>query len=108
MKTFKELFINEAKSKAFIGKAGKKSYAIQIDGIDNEFPNMNFGDQIAPAKKVKEWKESAKKDYVDAKGKATLGAVKAWVKDNSPSEFYASWESDSSSYKDDSVEIFYK
>ena len=31
-----------------------------------------------------------------------------WVKENKPSEFFASWEKDSSSYKDDSVEIFFK
>lgn len=99
--------INEA-SKAFIGKAGKKSYAVKIEGIDNEFPLMNFGQQISYNKSVKEWKESAKKDYVDAKGKATLASVKAWIKENNPKEFYASWESDSSTYKDDSVEIFYK
>lgn len=34
-----------------------------------------------------------------------MTAVKEWVKENKPSEFFASWEKDSS-YKDDSVEYF--
>lgn len=92
----------------FIGKIKKDSFAIKIDGVDSLFPLMPFGRQINDIQKIKKWKETAKKDYVDAKGKATLQAVKNWVKDNNPSEFYAKWESDSSSYKDDSVEIFYK
>ena len=59
-------------------------------------------------KKLKEFKTNSKSIRVDAKGKATMTAVKEWVKENKPSEFFASWEKDSSSYKDDSVEIFFK
>ena len=36
-----------------------------------------------------------------------MTAVKEWVKENKPSEFYALWEKESSFYKDDSVEIFF-
>jgi len=105
------IILTEAsKVKPFIKKVGKKSWAIKIEalGSDQGFPEYNFGQQIDPSRKVKTWKDGAKKGYVDAKGKATLQAVKDWVKENNPKEFYASWESDSSSYKDDSVEIFYK
>ena len=59
-------------------------------------------------KKLKEFKTNSKSTRVDAKGKATMTAVKEWVKENKPSEFFASWQKDSSSYKDDSVEIFFK
>lgn len=94
--------------KPFIKKADGFNYAVQIDGLDNEFPSYPFGRQLSDIKKLKEWKKDAKKGYVGAKGKATMTAVKAWIKDNKPSEFYAKWKPDSSSYKDDSVEIFYK
>jgi hypothetical protein len=108
--TFTEYALTEVKgAKAFIGKIGKKSYAIKIDALDsNSFPEKNFGQQIGDLKIVKEWKTNAKKDVVGSKGKATLASVKAWVTETKPSEFYASWESDSSTYKDDSVEIWYK
>ncbi len=59
-------------------------------------------------KKLKEFKTNSKSTRIDAKGKATMTVVKEWVKENKPSEFFASWEKDSSSYKDDSVEIFFK
>jgi len=36
-----------------------------------------------------------------------MPSVKKWVKEMNLSEFYAMWKKDSSSYKDDSVEIFY-
>lgn len=109
--TFRELLEG---SKPFIGKvkgdAGTFNYAINLpkspDG--NEFVKLPFGRQLATAKYLKEWKAGAKSDRVDAKGKATLQSVKDWVKENKSKEFYAKWTPDSSSYKDDSVEIFYK
>jgi hypothetical protein len=113
MNKFKEFVLdsmNEAGVKPFIKKVGKKTWVVKINalGSDQGFAEYNFGQQIDPLKKVKAWKEDAKKEYVDAKGKATLQAVKDWIKVKNPSEFYASWESDSPTYKDDSVEIFYK
>ena len=75
---------------------------------DNEFYTQSFGRQTADLKKVREFKETAKKDHISAKGKATMSAIKEWVKNNHPSEFYANWKQDSSSYKDDVVEIWYK
>jgi hypothetical protein len=104
-------YLGEGKKKAAFGtnKSDKFSYAVNIPLLDNnDFINMPFGRQIDDAKKVMEWKKDAKKGYVSAKGKATLPAVKKWIKENNPSEFYAKWPMDSGSYKDDSVEIFYK
>ena len=103
--------LNEAKvEKPYFGlnDTKNKNYAVQINGIENDFPSKPFGQQIDAMKKLKEFKTNSKSTRVDAKGKATMSAVKEWVKENKPSEFFASWEKDSSSYKDDSVEIFFK
>ena len=103
--------IDEAKAKTpyfGLNDTGKMNYAVQINNIDNDYPSMPFGRQIEYRTKIKDFKDTAKKTRVDAKGKGTMPSVKAWVKDNKPSEFWASWPKDSSSYKDDSVEIFYK
>ena len=91
----------------FFGKAEGFSYAINIEGIDNEFPTKPFGRQLDEQKKLKEFLEKAKKAYVGAKGKPTLKAVKDYIKANNLKQFYAKWESDSDMYKDDSVELFY-
>lgn len=98
------------KDKPYFGlnDSGKTNYAVKINGIENDFPTMPFGRQIEYLKKVREFKDSAKKGTVGAKGKATMPAVKSWVKENNPSEFYATWQKDSSSYKDDSVTIYFK
>ena len=115
MKTFREWLnekeLNEAKvEKPYFGlnDTKKKNCAVQINGIENDFLTKPFGQQIDAMKKLKEFKTNAKSTRVDAKGKPTMAAVKEWVKENKPSEFFASWEKDSSSYKDDSVEIFFK
>ncbi len=85
------------------------SYAVQIDNLDsNEFFKAPFGRQLSDLRKVQEWKKTAKSTHVGAKGKNTLTAVRKWAKETKPSEFYAKWKKDSSSWKDDSVEVFYK
>ena len=95
-------------NKAAFGTASGKSYAIKLDSLsDNNFMTKSFGQQIDSIKSTREFQKTAKSDHVGAKGKSTMAAVKQWVKDNSPKQFYAVWQMDSSSYKDDSVEIFY-
>lgn len=107
-KFFNEQVLSED-TKAAFGTAGKMSYAIKLNSIDdNEFMKKSFAQQVPSIRAAREFMASAKKDYVDAKGKATLAAVKAWVKENKPSEFYSLWQMDSSFYKNDVVEIFYK
>lgn len=95
------------KDKPAFGSSGGFSYAVNLNGVENEFFNQPFGRQLDAMKKVKEFTSKAKKGYAGAKGKSTLAAVKDWVKLNQPTQFYAKWKSDSSSYKDDSVEILY-
>jgi len=97
--------------KPAFGEAEGKSYAVQINSLDtNEFFKQSFGRSMGDWRKAQQFvaDPSTKKDYVDAKGKPTMASVKKWVKDMNPSEFYAKWQKDSSSWKDDSVEIFYK
>lgn len=85
------------------------NYVVNIETLDsNEFYKQPFGRQMDDWKKIKDWKSGAKTAYVDAKGKATMASVKRWVKENKPKEFFTRWKADSSSYKDDSVEIYYK
>jgi hypothetical protein len=100
----------EAKSaKPSFGKEGKYNYVVNVQGLSsNDFYLQPFGRQMDDLKKIKEFKSSAEKDYIDAKGRSTISAVKEWLKLNKPSQFYAQWQQDSSAYKDDSVEIFYK
>jgi len=98
--------INEAKAKGFVGKIDKMNYAVLIDGATID-KGASFGDLVMLNKKLREFKKVAKKGHVGAKGKATLASVKAWIKENKPSQYYAKWQPDSSYYKDDTVEIFY-
>jgi dephospho-CoA kinase/uncharacterized protein YoaH (UPF0181 family) len=101
--------IEEAKSeKPFISAMKDKSYAVNIDGVPNDFMKGGFNAQIKYNKDIKDFKSSAKKVYVDAKGKDTVKAVQKWAKENPGVQFYASWKSDSSGYKDDSVELYIK
>lgn len=101
--------MNEAKTKDnFIGKSGKFNWAFKVDGIPGDYPSLPFGHQIDYRKKFKTFKDSAKLVNIGSKGKATLASVKTWIKDNKPSEYYAKWTPDSSSYKDDTIELYYK
>ena len=110
MKTYKDIITEKVTGdKPFFGKLGEFSFAVKLNNVTrNDFPKEGFRGEVDNRRAVDEFKKTAKKDGVDAKGKATLTAVKSWVKDNNPKEFYAKWKSDSKYYKDDGVSIFYK
>ena len=97
----------EVKSKATFGHGDGFTWAYSVDGVERDLHTMPFGRALDGMRKLKSFADSAKVSWVDAKHKPTLSAVKAWVKDNNPSQFYAKWKSDSSTYKDDSIEIYY-
>lgn len=105
---FREI-LEAKKPKPFFGTNDGMNYAVNLDGAvgGNNFPDRGFGGVVDNRNIIKDFKDKAKKGYVGAKGKGTLPSVKKWVKENNPSQFYASWKADSSSWKDDSVEIFY-
>lgn len=102
--------LDEARGrKPAFGNSDGFSYAVQINSLDaNDFFKQPFGRQLNDLKRVKQFKETAKSTFVDVKGKSIMPAVKQWVKDMKATEFYASWKQESSSYKDDSIEIWYK
>lgn len=102
-----EKYLNEKKTKPIFGSDKTFSYAIKIDGIPSDFISLPFGRKTEYNKIIKEFQDKAKKSYVGAKGKGTLPSVKKWVKENKPNQFFAKWKKDSSSYKDDSVKIWY-
>jgi hypothetical protein len=103
----KNYLLEETKTKAIFGSDKDFSYAIKIDGIPSDFITMPFGRKTEYNKVIKEFQDKAKTNYVDAKGKGTLPSVKKWVKEEKPNQFFAKWKKDSSSYKDDSVKIWY-
>jgi|GEM_PF-1998746 len=101
--------LEEAKGpKAFFGNKDGRSYAVQLNNAKGGNEPRNMGWQIDNRSVLSDFKKDAKKTWASAKGKATLPAVKRQLKAVGATEFYASWKQDSSSYKDDSVEILYK
>lgn len=88
---------------------GAKDVLIGLYNLDQSLNVVMKIEGVTPSdlRAIHEFKKSAKKGWVGAKGKPTLPAVKKWIKDNKPDQYYAKWEQDSSFYKDDSVEIYY-
>lgn len=102
-----KLKISSKKNKPSFGSSGEFNYAVKIDSIEsNDFYERPFGRQLEDLKKVKNFKEESEKKFIGAKGIPTLKAVKEWVKENKPKQFYAQWRKDSRYYKDDVVEIW--
>jgi hypothetical protein len=99
--------LNEGTKKPHFGSAEKFNYAYSVDGVQDGFETQIFGRQLDSLRKVREFTNNAKKYDVNAKGINTMTAVKNWVKEFKPKEFYARWQKDSSNYKDDSVEVYY-
>lgn len=94
--------------KAVITTLGNRSYAVKLDTLSrNDYFTQVFGRQIDDLKKIGEFKATAKTTHVGAKGKATLAAVKKWIKFRQPTQFYASWGADSPNWKDDCVQIWF-
>jgi hypothetical protein len=97
------------KRKAIFDNYDKDSFAVKVNALSsNDFFRKPFGHQLDDLRAIVKFKEEAKTGYVGAKHKNTMAAVKKWVKLVKPTEFYARWRQDSTWWKDDSVEIFYK
>ncbi len=88
------------------GEAKGYKYAVKIDGVDGKRYINSFKEQVAKKSIVDKFLRNARKGYVDAKGKSTMAAVKRWVKENNPSQYYAKWR-EGAGYKDDVIEIYY-
>jgi hypothetical protein len=85
-----------------------KNYVVKIKGVDPKFYEKPFGRQLDEWRLIEDFKAKAKSVHVDAKRKATLSAVRAYLKDHKVTEYFACWGKDSSDFKDDSVEVFIK
>ena len=79
------------------GEDPRRSFSIELRDLLKEFqdnPSL-FQD------------ETEKHEYIRTKRRKILPAVKEWVKDTKPSQFFAVWNSETDFYHTDSVEIFY-
>ena len=95
--------------KTCYGSTAGRTYAFRVDGVDGTFLGQCFGRQIDSFHKLKAFQDKAKrKAYVNTKRRAALAAVKEWVKENKPAQFFAVWTSETDFYQEDSVEIFYE
>jgi len=94
--------------KTTIKQCGGTNYAYKVEGVNTDFHTMPFGRQLDDMRKIREFMEGATSYHVGCKGKASLSAVRQWIKERKPTQFYAKWRADSANWKDDSVEIFYK
>ena len=74
-----------------------------VNGVDSNNP-----DNYNSFKALKLFKDTAKRAFAGAKGKATIPAVKRELKLLKANEYFVKWQKDTASYKDDSIEIFYK
>ena len=82
-------------------------YAIKIDGLENDFPQLPPGRQVGAYQAVQAFKAVAKSDWISTKardGRRPLAEVKKWIKAVQPSQFYARW---STPVNDDSIQIWY-
>ena len=96
----------------FIGEAGEAGnyyyWAIKVAGVDPRFPMKSFGRQLEDYEKLKEWKKSAKQDYISTKsrkGQKPKTELRRWLESVKPSEFYVKWDL---GVDDDTRLIYYK
>ena len=90
--------------KSCYGSTGGRSYAFRVDGVDGTFIGKTFGRQLETLRALKAFRDQA--THV-AHVKGSQRAVKEWVKENKPSQFFAVWTPETDFYHDDSIEIFY-
>ena len=102
--------MRKTRRKAFYGTVGESSYAFRVNGVDGaDFFGLPFVRRMAVLDKlIKFEKEQAKHvSYV----KGSQRAVREWVRDNKPSQFFAWWSSDvycyERFYSNGSVKISY-
>jgi hypothetical protein len=81
---------------------------IKIKNIPKDFNSLPFGRQIEYNSIFSAWKKEAESTHVGCKHKASLSAVRRFLKEVKPKEYYARWQKDTNYSKADSVEVFYK
>ena len=101
--------MRKTKGKACYGTVDGQTYAFRVEGVDGgDLFGVPFGRRLEAMKKLFEFQdETEKHEYIRTKRRKILPAVKEWVKDTKPSQFFAVWNSETDFYHDDSVKIFY-
>ena len=91
--------------KAYYGTVEGVSYAFRVNGVDGaEFFGLPFGRRMEAINRLMAFQYRAKHvGYSEVSQKA----VKEWVKDVQPSQFFAFWRSSGRFCHDDYIEIFY-
>ena len=81
-----------------------------VESVTPGFHQKSFGQSLDDYRLIDRFRKDPKTKscHVGAKRRSTLAAVKEWVKDRKPSQFWARWQSDSNHFKHDCVEIFYQ
>ena len=88
-------------------KKGDRSYAFRLVLNNNDFYNLPFGRQLTDLRIIEMYIKKANTTHINCKGKAILASVKNWVKETKPYSFYCSWQTETSFYKDDVVQVYY-
>ena len=91
--------------KACYGTVEGVNYAFRVNGVDgSEFFGLPWERRMEAINKLMAFQYRAKHvGYSDGSQRA----VKEWVKDNQPSQFFAFWRSDVCFHHNDYIEIFY-
>ncbi len=86
----------------------KRKFKINGIGItDSAYNQLPFGRQLEFAKKIEEFKASAKTVHISQKRRSHASAWKEFKELYNPTEWFAQYE-DSSNVRDDSFQIWYK
>lgn len=81
---------------------------MQIAGVPKNYPTMPFGRQLDYRNQVADFQATARKTYLDSKGRSVAAAIKEFLRSTpKPTEWYAV-DNTRPGWKDDSVQIFYK
>ena len=81
-------------------------YVVRIAGVDPDFASLPLGRQGEAQLAIRQWKETAKRDWIIAKtrkGQHLKTELRKWIASVKPAEVYAKLDPN-----DDSHEVFYK
>lgn len=84
-----------------------RCYAVNVTGVDSQFYKKPFGRQIDDMRLIRSFKADARSVHVNCKRLNSKTEVNRWIRQNCPSQYYAAWIADCSTWKDDSVEVYY-
>jgi hypothetical protein len=99
------------KNKPYAGETDGYQWFVNVEGVNNAFPESPFGRRLDDIRTVEAWKAGAQHDWVstkESKGQHAVAEVKRWIKATKPREWYCKFQPQSDSWSADSVEIWFK